>query len=474
VLPLGAQVRLVTGSSEAPDSSQNTMAARRRRAAARILGPVLSHPAGDRPLVTLDGAAGGTQQAVVQPVAQQLPHVAAMVGDPGQPLDHGRHARKGPVVAVEAVGAGTLAQRLVDGGQLGGGQARGVPGGAGAAQRLQPPGTPQRVPAADVLAGHPEGAGDLGLGVAGGKQCAGLHADAFERLAVAQTAGVAAVGGWSHPAMLPAQPRSCHPKERTSLSEADLTGADLTGADLAVANLDRANLTDANLSGADLSGAGLTGATLVGTTVEQAQFSSALVHGVSVWDLKGTPSEQRDLVITPPEVAAITVDNLKVAQFIYLLLENPEIREVIDTVARKAVLILGRFTPERKAILEALRSKLRAYDYAPILFDFDKPSARDLTETVRTLAHLARFVIADLTDPKSLPQELQAVVPDLAVPVVPIIQRGHEPYSMFADLRRKYHWLLAVQAYDDGDSLLADLRSAVIDPAEAKAHELSG
>jgi hypothetical protein len=56
------------------------------------------------------------------------------------------------------------------------------------------------------LPGHAEGAGDLGLGVAGGKQLAGLHADTFERLAVAQTAGVAAVGGWSHPAILPGPP----------------------------------------------------------------------------------------------------------------------------------------------------------------------------------------------------------------------------------------------------------------------------
>jgi hypothetical protein len=58
------------------------------------------------------------------------------------------------------------------------------------------------------LPGDPEGAGDLGLGLAGGKQMAGLHADALERLAVAQTAGVAAVGGWSHPAILPAIPDS--------------------------------------------------------------------------------------------------------------------------------------------------------------------------------------------------------------------------------------------------------------------------
>src|SRR6266581_899551 len=85
VWPRGAQVRRVTGSSEAPDSSQNTMAARRLRAAARILGPVLGHPAGDGPLVALDGAAGGAVQAVAQAVAQQLPDVAAMVADPGQP-----------------------------------------------------------------------------------------------------------------------------------------------------------------------------------------------------------------------------------------------------------------------------------------------------------------------------------------------------------------------------------------------------
>ncbi|HWD43842.1 MAG TPA: SRPBCC family protein [Actinomycetota bacterium] len=46
VCPLGDQVRRVTGSREAPDSSQNTIAARRLRALARILGPVLGHPAG--------------------------------------------------------------------------------------------------------------------------------------------------------------------------------------------------------------------------------------------------------------------------------------------------------------------------------------------------------------------------------------------------------------------------------------------
>src|SRR5205809_1741440 len=214
----GAQVRLVTGSSEAPDSSQNTIAARRRRALRRMLGPVLGHPTRDGPLVTLHRPACGPQKAVAQPVAQQLPDVAAMVGDAGQPLDHDGDTVKGPVVGVEAMRAGTLPERLVDQVQSLGGQPWGVPGRAAACQRLQPTLAPLGVPAADVLAGDPEGAGDFCLGVASGKQRAGLHADAFERLAVAQTAGVAAVGGWSHTAILPGQPRFCHPKGRTSLS----------------------------------------------------------------------------------------------------------------------------------------------------------------------------------------------------------------------------------------------------------------
>ena len=60
-----------------------------------------------------------------------------------------------------------------------------------------------------------------------------------------------------------------------------------------------------------------------------------------------------------------------------------------------------------------MKSALRAKAYLPILFDFEKPQTRDLTETVTTLARMSRFIIADLTDPRSIPQELSQIVPDL-------------------------------------------------------------
>jgi hypothetical protein len=64
---------------------------------------------GDRPLVALGGAAGWALQPVVQPVAQQLPHVAGVVAIPVGCSITVVIRGKGPLVGVEAVRAGTLA-----------------------------------------------------------------------------------------------------------------------------------------------------------------------------------------------------------------------------------------------------------------------------------------------------------------------------------------------------------------------------
>lgn len=171
--------------------------------------------------------------------------------------------------------------------------------------------------------------------------------------------------------------------------------ANFSGANLMHAELTLANLFGADLSNADLRKASLTGSTLVNTNLSNTNITDCMIFGVSVWNVKLDGAVQENLTITHFSEPAITVDNLEVAQFIYLLLSNQKIRDVIDTITSKAVLILGRFTHERKAVLDALRDELRRRDYLPILFDFAKPSSRDLTETVSTLAHMSRFVILD-------------------------------------------------------------------------------
>jgi len=263
----------------------------------------------------------------------------------------------------------------------------------------------------------------------------------------------------------------------TNLWEADLSGTDLysanlSGADLSGANLSRANLSRADFRGANLSRANLSRAILVNTNFAKVTLNDCFIYGIAAWSVELRGAKQKSLVITPSSEPTITVDNLEVAQFIYLLLNNPKIREVIDTIARKAVLILGRFTPPRKVILDALREALRAQGYVPILFDFEKPASRDLTGTVSTLAHLARFIIVDLTDPSSAPHEMATVIPQTVVPVVPVMLGGEREYSMFRDLRQRYHWVLPTYSYADQTHLLATLQEHVIAPAEQKAQEL--
>jgi Pentapeptide repeats (8 copies) len=278
---------------------------------------------------------------------------------------------------------------------------------------------------------------------------------------------------------------------RANFHEANLGEADLSDANLTEANFCRTDLYKTNLTRANLAYANLQGTQLAKTNFEGAKLVDCRIYGLSAWDLKLNGATQKDLVIVYEmeneeedallngecevsllEESRIIVDDLRVAQFIYLLLHNENIRIVIDTIAKKAVLILGRFTPERKTVLDALREALRTHGYSPILFDFEKPNSRDLTETVSTLAHLARFIIADLTDAKSIPQELSVIVPALpSVPVQPILLTTKGEYSMFEHFRR-YPWVLEDYLYTSVDDLRRALKEHIIEPAEQKAKEL--
>lgn len=82
------------------------------------------------------------------------------------------------------------------------------------------------------------------------------------------------------------------------------------------------------------------------------------------------------------------------------------IRSLIDSFTAKIMLILGCFTPECKAALDALREELRRRDYLLVVIDFIKPGRFDTTEIV-LLARMARFVVADISGAQSIPRELK-------------------------------------------------------------------
>ena len=245
-------------------------------------------------------------------------------------------------------------------------------------------------------------------------------------------------------------------------SDAKLAGARLVGADLRAGSLRRADL-----SGADLTRAVLRFTSLVGANVGGAILRQAEVYGASAWNLRGEPADQRGLVIrenNDPGTVTTTVDDLDTAQLLFLLRENSKIADVINTASGRTVLLLGRFKPSYKKVLDALRSHLLQRNLVPVLFDFARPDGRDLTETVASLAHMACFVIPDLSGAKSVPQELSYIVPFLpSVPVVPVIaEKNEHVYSMFEHFLR-YPWVFKPVKYRDVDHLLEIVDERVID-----------
>ena len=244
--------------------------------------------------------------------------------------------------------------------------------------------------------------------------------------------------------------------------ETDFVGSDLSHSRLVGANLYGALLDQAILSHADLRYAILWWVTLVETVLHDADISYSRVYGVSPWRVDLTDAIQRDLDISRYDEETITVDDLEIAHFTYMLLENSKLRNVIDTITTRMVLILGRFTDERKHVLDAIKQELRHRGYLPMLFDFEPSTERDLTETIQIMAGMSKFIIADITEAKSIPQELSHIIPNFpSIPVKPILLSSDAQYGMFP------HWsnfpsVLPAMPYLDEQDLISRLDNEVI------------
>ena len=99
-----------------------------------------------------------------------------------------------------------------------------------------------------------------------------------------------------------------------------------------------------------------------------------------------------------------------------------------------------------------------------------------MTETIKVLAGLARFVVADVTDATEVRVELHNIVRDFtSLPVQPILLRGRGEFvSLPGYLRQVLPWVLPTFEYENQDHLLANLDQRVIAPAVAKYEELTG
>lgn len=138
------------------------------------------------------------------------------------------------------------------------------------------------------------------------------------------------------------------------------------------------------------------------------------------------------------------------------------------------ILILGRFSCERQAVLDAISRKLRVLDLCPIVFDSEKPKNLDIIETIVTLAGMSKYTIADIPHPRVIIDELRSIVPDLLIPVIPLFHPTVEALKPYASLRtrQKYHWFIEPVIYEPKEQLIKMLPEKIIQPAELKRLEL--
>jgi hypothetical protein len=156
-------------------------------------------------------------------------------------------------------------------------------------------------------------------------------------------------------------------------------------------------------------------------------------------------------------------------------LDGMNFGEIMSELSKRRVLILGRFTGRRLEVLEGIKSHLEKHsnNYIPELFTFRKPDSRDLVEAIIGFAALSRFVIADLSEPKSVQSELEAIVPHFqSVPVVPVINRTGREYATFSSLQRRENVVKPTVRYRDLGDLIKKLDEEVVPLAEQKLAEV--
>ena len=232
--------------------------------------------------------------------------------------------------------------------------------------------------------------------------------------------------------------------------------------------------TDANFQGAVFINCNLNRVNLTNANFDVKEIRETVVYGISSWDLNvSDEAVQSKLVIEKTydlysEIIAqgripLMVDNIELAQFIYYLSNHKKMRDTINILNKRGVLLLGKFKDGGLERLYKLRDWFSAQNYLPMIFDFDRPNSLDYTETVVTMSGLSKFVVVDLSS-NSVPQELHAILTNFVKPVVAYYDTP--PYSMFKDLKRKNRYFHEIKFDGSAENLLAQLPPVI---AEAES-----
>jgi uncharacterized protein YjbI with pentapeptide repeats len=262
------------------------------------------------------------------------------------------------------------------------------------------------------------------------------------------------------------------------LHEANLQGANLQGAFLGCANLVDAHLSHANLTNAYLvaaklygadccdahfQGANLSRANLVWANLTRAILTNCRIYGISAWNIQVEGAVQKNIILTDEGQPTITIDDVRIAQFVHLYLTSQEIRAIVNSFTTRVVLTLMHPTTEHQHMLEALGKALRLSHYHLLLFDVTTLSSQKDLDVLDSLVSLARFLLVDLP-------ALPPVTNKASIGLQPLVMDANiqDEETVLKDLKHHYHWILPTVHLKDMAALQAWLAEQVFAPLEEK------
>ena len=154
------------------------------------------------------------------------------------------------------------------------------------------------------------------------------------------------------------------------------------------------------------------------------------------------------------------VDDIELAQFVYYLSNHKKMRDALNILNDKGVLLLGRFKDGRLERLYRMRDSFEGKGYRAMMFDFARPDNLSLTETVVATAGWSKFVVADLSG-SSVLAELESIFTEIKKPVLAF----GDPYALFPDLADQTR---VIRIEDNNTSVVAALEKRV--PEIEKLH----
>lgn len=225
-----------------------------------------------------------------------------------------------------------------------------------------------------------------------------------------------------------------------TFEEGDFSRADFSGAIFVNTKFNKTIFTGANFEGASFINCNLNRVNLVGANFRVKEITETVIYGIAAWDIEmSDDSKQSNLVIEKTYDLysdfisqgriPMMVDDIELAQFVYYLNNHKKMRDAINVLNDKGVLLLGRFKGGGLERLYSMREWFKSKGYMAMIFDFARPDNLSLTETVITMAGLSKFVVVDLSG-SSVPAELSSILSQIKKPVLTF----GDPYALFPDL----------------------------------------